>query len=177
MAECFLFGQSGGVAEAKVIPDIYNHGDVVGLNPEIFIDIDTNIFDIYELYQTIAESSSDMSFDDSALIMNYGGNQVWYLPYLINTKGYKYLCVEAESTGRNGAYNVSNFGALKKFNTYLAPSYFARYIFTDYNNSIYQFSRQTVKIDISSCDNIYLAAHNCNSTLKIYSIYLSNDEN
>ena len=174
--------KSGGNGMEKANPHIYNHGGVVGLNGEVF-RIDRSKCDIYKLIQTCTQwdgdGTKDMILDDNSLTINYNSNQMWYIPVLISTKGYKYLCVDAEvPNGKNGKWNVSTFGAIKKLNGAYCPDMFVSYRFTDsyidepYN---YKFSRQIVKIDVSDYDDICIGAHNCECLLKIYSIFLSNE--
>lgn len=171
-----------GGDEQIVIPDIYNHGDIVGLNGDVF-NIDRNICDIYQFVLTKTQSSKSMSLSDTRLTINNYGNQVWYIPMKIYTKGYKYLCVEAEVVnGATGGYNTSMFGVLKSFSNpaYLRPdspsvdSKSCRYLFTN-NTSQYNFARQIVKINIEKLDYINITAHCCDCQLNIYSIFLSND--
>ena len=177
MADCFII-RKGEVSNNEAIPDIYNHGDIVGLNGDAF-HIDRNLFNIYQCFFTKTQNTQkNMSFSDTSLITYDNGNQVWYIPIKIRTKGYKYLCVDAEITNATqGAYNMSTFGAMKSFNDpeYLRPYFHTRYDFTNYNESRYNFERQIVKINIEELDDIIIGAHCCNCQLNIYSIYLSND--
>ncbi|MBP1560359.1 MAG: hypothetical protein J6C96_03840 [Oscillospiraceae bacterium] len=179
-AHCpFKMARKGG---GKANPHIYNHGGVVGLNGDVF-HIDRSKYDIYKLIQTNTQwggaGTKDMVLDDNSLTINHSSNQMWYIPVLISTKGYKYLCVDAEvPSGTNGKWNVSTFGAIKKLNGANPPDMFVSYRFTDsyidepYN---YKFPRQVVKIDVSNYDGICIGAHNCECLFKIYSIFLSNE--
>lgn len=191
MADCFIVRRGGLGDNDKAIPDIYNHGDIVGfnaellnnLNPELYTELTTaEIGSI--LIKTKYTSSNNISISDTKISLNTpytnNGNMVMYFPFFISTKGYKYLCVEAEvSTGRKTTWNVSEFGVLKsKLNDSQMPASSAYYRFTDSyikQPYVYRFTRQVVKIDIEEYDKVNLFAHCCDCTLDIYSIYLSND--
>ena len=171
----------------KAIPDIYNHGDVVGLNNDIFRWNPTLPKYSPQSEKSLIQLSSQpntgavYAMSENVLSMGKNANQMWYIPVLINAKGYKYLCVDAKvSNGTQGRWNVSTFGVMKSLDSTQGgcPSTDAYYRFTDsyisepYN---YSFERQVVKIDIEKYDDITLFAHCCDCQLDIYSIFLSND--
>ena len=183
MADCFLM-KSGGTVGIEIISDIYNHGDIVGLNPAIF-NVNTNIVSVYDYFcHTYSSRYGRPSINDNYIYFPSVDNKTFIIPFNINTKGYKYLCIEAEvKNGVQGQWNVSSFGVVDKFSTAASYQEFNYKVFKRFTDSyintpyIYTFSRQVVKLDISDLDEICVGGHNCDCELYIYSIYLSNDEN
>ena len=187
MSEYIVKSGGGGINNNKVIPDIYNHGDIVGFNAELLNlnpELGLTTADIGNtLIKTKYQFSNGINISDTKITLNTSytsnGNMVMYFPFFINTKGYKYLCVEAEvAVGKIDIYNVAEFGVIKSnLNSYYMPASSAYYRFTDSyikQPYCYKFPRQVVSINIEEYDKVNLFAHNCECTLNIYSIYLSN---
>lgn len=182
MADCFLM-KSGSTVDTETIPDIYNHGNIVGLNPAIF-NVNTNILSVYDYFcYTYSSRYGLPTINDNYVYFPASDNKTFIIPFNINAKGYKYLCVDAEiKNGKQDTWNVSSFGVVDSFSTggnYQEFKYKVFKRFTDsYINKpyVYDFPRQIVKFDISDLNEICIGGHNCDCELYIYSIYLSNNE-
>ena len=178
MADCFLM--KNGSSTEKVIPDIYNHGNIVGLNIELFNYNSELVSNKYNNLCAMQTTHATIDIDDTHIFFPVTGNKTLVIPFNINAKGYKYLCIDVEiKNGVQGQWNASSFGVIDTYNGAYEGTYKVFKYFTDsYHNEpyVYNFPRQIVKFDIFDLDEICIGGHNCDCEMYIYSIYLSNDE-
>lgn len=169
--DAYISRISGGSSN-PVIKDIFNHGDVVGLNPLL-----TPI--IQKQTQT---SSWTVSTDK--IYIPYTANANIVFAYPLNMTGCKYLCFEADASGKNGNYNVSTVG-LRKWSAGLPKDYYGctnvGVNLTAYSNQTnyagtspwYNLSRQVVRVPVETLTEPYmLCMHCCDCGVNIYSIWL-----
>ena len=172
MAENILSISSGG--EYKCHPDIFNHGDVVGLSP------------MHNFYQEKHQSGFNSWIVSSSKI---------YVPYSANANlvfgspmvftGYKYLCFDVEvPSGANGNYNISTIGLRKASNGWQTSEFgcvnhganltmYGNQTNYDGTSPWYTLTRQIIKISVADLTDAYvLAMHNCDCEVNIYSIWL-----
>lgn len=151
--------------------DIFNHGDVVGLNP---------------LFTLISKNSQVDSWQVTSdkIYIPYTANANITLGYPMYVNNFSYLCFDAEATGKNGSYNYSNVG-LRKVSNGFPTDYYASInmgvSLTNYNSQTnysktspwYNLSRQIVKVPVNTISEpCMVSLCCCDCGVNIYSIWL-----
>lgn len=164
--------------------DVYNHGDIVGINK------------YYQSYYVLNENSSYKGFVDTDNYYNsYSGalgnsalcdNSAIVFGGSCYKNNYQYLCADVEVTnGRNGDWNWSYLGIRYNKNGVTTSSAYGQsnirqYIVnfqthSNYDGSSpwYNLSRQTVKLSLESVTNepFRICFYFCNEGLRIYSVW------
>ena len=154
--------------------DIYNHGNIVGLNPCFLLD---------------CRGSNSWSMTDEKITMNKTSNQELYFREVIPNGKYKYLCLDCEViNGTQGRWNYSYVQLMNKselLRTDASGSGTTVGIPTltltccDGNSNYegivnnYNLSRRIVRWDISNANApFYIRWHNIDNQTNIYGIWL-----
>lgn len=154
-------------------PDIFNHMDIVGLNP------------LYSFYTRLSEDGTYWTVDDEKIHTVWSGNNhlIFGTPMIFT--GYKFLCFDMEVDG-SGTYCTSSVGLRKAVSgnndDYRAnPCDYRLARCTDYvTQSNYdgtspwdKLTRQVVKVPVDDIEEVcVIALHCCHCTINIYGIWL-----
>jgi hypothetical protein len=153
-------------------PDIFNHMDIVGLNP------------VYSFYTRMSEDGTYWTVDDEKIYVPLSGNNNLIFGTPIFFTGYKFLCFDMEVTG-NGAYCTSEVGLRKAVHSnpsdYFNPCTYRFVHCTSYESqSNYDgtfpwnnLTRQVVKVPVDDIeDACVICMHCCHCNVNIYGIWL-----
>lgn len=157
--------------------DIFNHGDVVGLNGIMISPRENTSFDclneMYILSNNLAGITTRyrlISSDLSYIRMEEIYYKMLLYPVVLNKKQYHTIHIDIEvPSGRSGSFNSSRIDLI---NASSMSIYDMTYL-TNYEQGIYTFDRQIVDIEIPDLDDgVYLQIFNCDDILNVYSIWV-----
>lgn len=151
--------------------DIFNHGDIVGLNPCFYLN---------------CTGSNSWSITDEKITMNRSGNQELYFRELIPNGKYNYLYLDCEVVnGKEGTWNFSYVQLMNKSyitSTASDGSGASKQITLtccngnkNYEEIVnnYNLSRRIIKWDISDISTpFFIRWHNIDNQTNIYGIWL-----
>lgn len=172
--EYILQIKSGGGGSSDVdYKDIFNHGDVVGLNP------------LYSVTHAKNQLSSSWIASSSKIYINQTGNANFTLVYPMILDNFNYICFEADASGKNGNYNYSTVG-VRKLSSGLPSDYYGSCNYaaknltmfsnqTNYDGTSpwYNLTRQVIKVPVSAViEPCMVSMSCCDCAVNIYSIWL-----
>ena len=155
----------------NAIPDVYNHGNVVGLWPGY-----SNYYRTGQIY---------WSYSQTAIAAPYGGNGVFVFGGYFLKGNFKKICMEAEITqGTNGQYNTSGLYLVYCKDGYPTTQYgsgnkiislteYGNRTNYDHSSPWYLLPRQVCVADLTNITDepFYLKLHSCDANPKIYSLW------
>ncbi len=158
-------------------PNIFNHGDVVGLNP------------VYDFYGTNIDSNTTSKWtvttEKISIPWTNNSNITFGTPMFFD--GYKYLCFDCEITeNEEYTFTTCTVGLRKASSGWptvytdateaFRRAYLANFnTHTNYDGSTpwYELTRQTVKVPVDDItEACVLTLHACNCPVNIYGIWL-----